>query len=102
MVRGFDGRLALRLWDGTTLRLGKAAPHESEPPFTLVCHNPSVLRSIVLGRVSLRLAEAYFRGNIDVEGDFFAALSLKDHLHSIRDRVPRRSDRAGRMAARST
>ncbi len=81
---GFEGSLALRLWDGTTVRLGKAAPHESEPPFTLVCRNPSVVRSMVLGRDPLRLAEAYCRGDIDVEGDFFQALGLKDHLHSIR------------------
>ncbi len=84
LFRGFDGNLALRLWDGTTLRLGNAGAHESEPPFTLVCRHPSVVRSMVLGRDPLRLAEAYFRGDIDVEGDFFAALGLKDHLHSIR------------------
>ena len=39
---------------------------------------------MVLGRDRLRLAEAYFRGDIDIEGDFFAALGLKDHLNSIR------------------
>ena len=39
---------------------------------------------MVLGRDPLRLAEAFFRGDIDIEGDFFAALGLKDHLHSIR------------------
>ena len=36
------------------------------------------------GRDPLRLAEAYFQGDIDIEGDFFAALRIKDHLHSIR------------------
>ena len=84
LFRGFDGSLALRLWNGTTLRLGKAGPHESDPPFTLVCHHPGFVRSMILGRDPLRLVEAYFRGDIDVEGDFFAALNLKDHLHSIR------------------
>ena len=74
----------MRLWNGTTLTLGKAGPDGLEPPFTLVCRNPSVVRSMVLGRDRLRFAEAYFRGDIDIEGDFFAALSLKDHLHSIR------------------
>lgn len=81
LFRSFNGSLALRLWNGTTLRLGK---EKSEPQFTLVCHNPSVVRSIVLGRDPLRLVEAFFRGDIDIEGDFFAALGLKDHLHSIR------------------
>ena len=80
----FDESLALRLWNGTTLRLGKAGPDVTEPRFTLVCCNPGVVRSMVLGRDPLRLAEAFFRGDIDVEGDFFAALGLKDHLHSIR------------------
>ena len=84
LFRGFDGSLALRLWNGTTIRLGKAGLAVSEPPFTLVCRNPSVVRSIVLGRDPLRLAEAFFRGDIDIEGDFFAALGLKDHLQSIR------------------
>ena len=84
LFRSFDGSLALRLWNGTTLRLGKAEPHAAEPPFTLVCRHPGFVRSMVLGRDPLRLVEAYFQGDIDVEGDFFAALNLKDHLHSIR------------------
>ena len=84
LFRGFDGSLALRLWNGTTLRLGNAAHDNPRPAFTLVCRNPNVVRSMVLGRDSLRLADAYFRGEIDIEGDFFAALGLKDHLHSIR------------------
>ena len=84
VFRGFDGSLALRLWNGTTMSVGRGAYRTTEPPFTLVCHNAGVIRSMVLGRDPLRLAEAFFRGDIDVEGDFFAALSLKDHLHSIR------------------
>ena len=84
LFRGFDGSLALRLWNGTTLRLGNSAAHSFDPSFTLVCHHPGFVRSMVLGRDPLRLAEAYFQGDIDVEGDFFAALCLKDHLNSIR------------------
>ncbi len=84
VFRSFDGSLALRLWNGTTLRLGNAGLHASAPPFTLVCNHPGFVRSMVLGRDPLRLAEAYFQGDIDVEGDFFAALGLKNHLHSIR------------------
>ena len=84
LFRSFDGSLTLRLWNGTVLRLGKTEPRESEPPFMLVCKHPDFVRSMVLGRDPLRLVEAYFRGDIDVEGDLFAALRLKDHLHSIR------------------
>ena len=84
LFRKFDGSFALRLWNGITLRLGNATPQEPDPQFTLVCRNPGVIRSILLGRDRLRLAEAYFRGDIDVEGDFFAALGLKNQLNSIR------------------
>lgn len=84
LFRSFEGSLAVRLWNGTTVRLGKADSHQFEPPFTLVCHHPGFVRSMILGRDPLRLAEAYLQGDIDVEGDFFAALGLKDHLHSIR------------------
>ena len=84
LFRGFNGYLALRIGNGTTLRLGKAGTDQSDPPFTLVFRNPSVVRSMILGRDPLRLAEAFFRGDIDVEGDFYAALGLKDHLRAIR------------------
>jgi cyclopropane-fatty-acyl-phospholipid synthase len=90
LFRGFNGSLALRLWNGTTLSLGNAEHDNPSPPFTLVCRHPSVVRSMVLGRDPLRLAEAYFRGDIDIEGDFFAALSLKNHLHTIRMSALRR------------
>ncbi len=84
LFRGFNESLAMRLWNGATLRLGATGALDTEPRFTLVCRNPSVVRSMVLGRDPLRLAESYFQGGIDVEGDFFAALRLKDHLHTIR------------------
>lgn len=66
------------------LTLSNAGSDATEPTFTLVCRNPNVIRSMVLGRDPLRMADAYFRGDIDIEGDFFAAVSLKDHLNIIR------------------
>lgn len=84
LFRGLDDSLAVRLWDDTSLQVGKACTEGSRPAFTLVFRNSSVVRALVLGRDPLRLAEAYFRGEIDIEGDFFAALGLKDQLQSIR------------------
>ena len=85
LFRRFDGHLALRLWEGTLLKLGRAAHHDApEPRYTLICRSPNVVRSMVLGRDPLRMAEAYFRGEIDIEGDFFAAMALKDQLESLR------------------
>ena len=84
VFRSFNGVLPLRLWSGITLRLGTPTADAKEPRFTLVCRNPKVIGAMVFGRDRLRLAEAYFRGDLDVEGDIFAALSLKDHLNNIR------------------
>lgn len=96
LFRNLQGAIALRLWDGTPLRVGKLLPDTQEPRFALVFRNPGIVCSMVLGRDPLRLAEAYFRGDLDIEGDFFAALSLKNHLRSIRI-SPR--DRLGAIVA---
>ncbi len=83
LFSNFDGSLIMQLWNGITLRLGKDTT-DSGHPFILICRNPNVVRSMVLGRDPLRLANAYFQGDIDIEGDFFAAIRLKDHLHIIK------------------
>jgi cyclopropane-fatty-acyl-phospholipid synthase len=75
----YPGSLNLRLWNGTALRVGNAAGAE-DAPFTLVFRSPEAVWSAVLSRDPLALAEAYFNGDMDIEGDFFAALRLKDHL----------------------
>src|SRR5580692_2026908 len=76
-------KLTLRLWDGTVVRVGASDSAAQESAFALVFRNPEVVSSAVLGRDPLRLAEAYFRGEMDIEGDFFAALALKDHLQTL-------------------
>ena len=68
LFQRFDGHLALRLLEETLLELGRTAHHdEPEPRYTLICRSPGVVRSMVLGRDPLRMAEAYFRGEIDIE-----------------------------------
>jgi hypothetical protein len=84
LFRSFEGHLSMRLWNGDGLRLGRCAPGNGQPPFTLIIRNPGAISAMVLGFDRLRFAEAYFRGNVDIEGDFFCALGLKDHLDSIR------------------
>ena len=79
----YPGNLNLRLWNGTALRVGANAAGGADSPFTLVFKSPEAVWSAVLGRDPLALADAYFRGDLDIEGDFFAALSLKDHLEEL-------------------
>jgi cyclopropane-fatty-acyl-phospholipid synthase len=82
LFRRLPMSLTVRLWDGATVRVG-ADSDAPESRFALVFCNPEAVSTAVLGRDPLRLAEAYFRGDLDIEGDFFAALALKDHLQEL-------------------
>ncbi len=81
LLARFDGALALQLADGSSSNFGNAVL--AQPGFALHLRDPQVLRTLLLGQDPLRFADAYFRGALDVDGDFFAALSLKDYLHSL-------------------
>ncbi|HEX3397239.1 MAG TPA: cyclopropane-fatty-acyl-phospholipid synthase family protein [Steroidobacteraceae bacterium] len=84
LFRRYPGALTLRLWNGTTIRAGTDAAGGPDSPFTLVFRSPEAVWSAVLGNDPLALADAYFRGELDIEGDFFAALSIKDHLDALK------------------
>jgi cyclopropane-fatty-acyl-phospholipid synthase len=90
LFRRLPFRLTLRLWNGAAVHVGALDSGAQESPFTLVFRNPEVVSSAVLGKDPLRLAEAYFRGDMDIEGDFFAALALRDHLLVLRMSLPER------------
>ena len=42
-----------------------------------------MLRDLVLKRGPIPLADAYFRGRLDVEGDLYEALGLKHHFQNL-------------------
>jgi cyclopropane-fatty-acyl-phospholipid synthase len=95
VFRPFPGTVAVRLWNGPAFRVGAGThlagaqtagspPTDAEPRFVLSFRNPQAVCTMVLGRDPLRLAEAYFRGDVDIEGDLFAALGLKDHLEAMK------------------
>ncbi|MEO7209206.1 MAG: cyclopropane-fatty-acyl-phospholipid synthase family protein [Steroidobacteraceae bacterium] len=83
LFRRYPGVITVRLWDGTSIRAGTGAGSAPDSPFTLVFRAPDAVWSAVLGSDPLALADAYFRGELDIEGDFFAALSIKDHLDAM-------------------
>ena len=78
----FDGSVALRLWSDATQSFGKCVGQVA-PSFTLVLRDPKVLRDLVLKRGPIPLADAYFHGRLDVEGDLYAALGLKRHFQEL-------------------
>jgi cyclopropane-fatty-acyl-phospholipid synthase len=79
----YPRRFAVRLWDGTTIQVGASAASQAPMPFTLNSRDPAAVATLILGLDPLRFAQAYFDDQIDVEGDFFAALSLKDHIDAM-------------------
>ena len=78
LMRGYQGAAALRLWNNVL-----HAPAGDPPEFTLIVRDPAVLRWLVLDRDPVRLADAYFRGLLDFEGDLYTAISLKTHFERL-------------------
>jgi cyclopropane-fatty-acyl-phospholipid synthase len=65
-----DLPVALRAWDGSVL--GDAAPT------AVVLRSPMALRRILYASNELGLGRAYVAGEIDIEGDIFHALQLRE------------------------
>ncbi len=78
LLHGFSGSAALRLWNDKLHILGVGIP-----TFTLVLRDPLLLRKLITARSPVVLADAYFRGQLDLEGDLYSALALKTHFESI-------------------
>lgn len=78
VFRDYPGNLAVRLWDGEMLEFGSGTPDA-----ILIFRHPRLLHDLILFNDPLRLAEAYFQGALDVEGDLYTVLGLKDHLQSL-------------------
>ena len=76
-VLGRDLAVGIRGYDGTNVG-------SSEARATIVVRNRDALRYIVGSRGELGFARAYVSGALDVEGDIFAALSLRDHFPDVR------------------
>jgi cyclopropane-fatty-acyl-phospholipid synthase len=77
-------------WDGSTL-----GPVDA--PATVTLRSPDLLRRVITARGELGFARAYVAGDIDVDGDIFAALALRERLPEIKLR-PRQLARAARIA----
>jgi cyclopropane-fatty-acyl-phospholipid synthase len=65
------------------LALGRSKWPNLPPTFTIVCRNAAGVRALMPGADRLRFAEAYLRDDLDIEGDFFAALELKEDLDTL-------------------
>lgn len=70
---------AIRLWDGQML----PAEGGLAPRFTLVLTHPGALRRMFLPPGELTVAEAYVRGDFDLEGDIVGAMVLATTFASL-------------------
>src|SRR5436190_16462256 len=76
-VLGADLPVAFEAYDGS--RCGPV-----DAPATLVLRSPTALQRIVTAPGELGFGRAYVAGDLDLKGDIWAALSLRDNLPSIR------------------
>jgi cyclopropane-fatty-acyl-phospholipid synthase len=79
LFRDYLGSFVIQLWNDSKLLIG-----DDLSAFTLKIKDASVLRDLILFRDPIKLAEAYFDGYIEVEGDFSAALGLRNYLESLK------------------
>lgn len=70
--------VTFRLWDGSEVDVGGRAP------FALVFRSRAIFRRLLLSPTPLRFGEAYIDGDVDIEGDFFAAMEIGQRLESVR------------------
>ena len=68
--------IGVRAYDGS-----RAGPQDAAA--TIVLRSPDALRRIVTAPGELGIGRAYVAGDIDVEGDIFAALELRHQLTSL-------------------
>lgn len=78
LFRDFDGCIRVCLWDDSEVYLGRG-----HPAFSLTFRSAKAFQELILARDPLRLAESYFQGLIDIDGDFYSALKLRHHLTSL-------------------
>jgi len=76
-VLGRDLPVGFRAYDGSVL-----GPPDA--PATIVVRTPDALRRIVTAPGELGFARAYVAGDLDLEGDVFAALALRDRLPEVK------------------
>jgi len=78
--------MAVALWNGQHVVFGQHAPD-----FVLKIKTPRVLCDLVLNPDPVRMAEAYFDEEIDVSGDFAAAMKLRYYIESLSFTLPEKA-----------
>jgi cyclopropane-fatty-acyl-phospholipid synthase len=91
---GTDVAVPITCYDGSSL-----GPPRSPWATAIVVRSPNALRHLVTSSLELGLARAYVAGDIDVEGDIFEALAIKDTTVNARSGLSRLTAAAGLIGA---
>lgn len=78
LFQDYNGAFAVRLWNGSMIEIG-----EGTPAFTVCLEQATALRNMVWFNDPKHLAEAYFAGDIEVLGDFHAAMQLREYFEAL-------------------
>jgi cyclopropane-fatty-acyl-phospholipid synthase len=76
-VLGGDLPVAIEAYDGS-----RAGP--ADPPATILIRSPDAIRRIVTSPGELGLARAFVSGDVDVDGDGWAVLALRERMGDVR------------------
>jgi len=74
---GGDPPIAISCYDGS-----RVGPSNSDA--ALIVRSPNALRYALTAPGELGIARAYVAGELDIEGDIFSVLTLRDHLPDVR------------------
>ena len=89
---GPEPPIRIRTWDGSTIGPDTAAA-------TIVVRSPRAIRRLVYAPNELGLGRAYVAGDLDIEGDVYAALTLRDVMGAREEHVEVGLGPRGWMAA---
>ncbi len=78
VLSDYRGPVSIRLWDG------KLAVGDEDALCTVVFHQPSMLRGLILHRNVVHLAEAYLAGDGDIEGDIESLFDLVCYMRDLK------------------
>src|SRR5262245_8251059 len=93
-IVGDDPPVRLDAWDGSSL-----GPDDA--PAVITLRSPDALRRMVQAPGELGIARAYVAGDLDVDGDIFAALALEERIAHLALR-PRQLMAAVRLGGAQT
>jgi len=77
---GLRTPLLFRLWDGTDAPVGA----KGDGGFAVVVRSRRVFRRLLWNPTPFRFGEAYIGGEIDIEGDVFAAMRAANEIEALR------------------